>query len=128
MIGTLDRNPDGYKLDTIICSIQASSNPAVKIESFSNPALLQANPSVGLIFHMPCMYMWRIFKETFGTGKRSDAVHSEVKIAAAVRRCPFAAAVRRLHVHVADFQGNFRNGEAVRRCPVRCKGVIEKLM
>ena len=26
-----------------------------------------------------------------------------------------------LHVHVADFQGNFRNGEAVRRCPFRCK-------
>ena len=85
--------PFGSSLYIIICLIQDRSSPAVKNGSFSNPAPLQANLSVGFIFHMPCMYMWRIFKETFGTGKRSDAVHSEIKIAAAVRCCPFGSSL-----------------------------------
>ena len=76
MIGILDRDPDGCSLYIIICLIQDRSSPAVKNGLFSNPAPLQANPSVGMIFHMPCMHMSRIFKETFGTGKRSDAVRS----------------------------------------------------
>ena len=83
MIGILDRDPDGYSPYIIICLIQARSSPAVNSQSFSSPDSLQANPSIRLIFHMPCMYMWRIFKETFGTGKRSDAVHSDVKFASA---------------------------------------------
>ena len=80
MIGILDRDPDGSSLYIIICLIQDRSSPAVKNELFSNPDSLRANPSVGMIFHMLCMYMWRIFKETFGTGKRSDAVRSDVRV------------------------------------------------
>ena len=69
MIGILDRDPDGYSPYIIICLIRARSSPAVNSQSFSSPASLQANPSVDMIFHMPCMHMWRIFKETVRMGK-----------------------------------------------------------
>ena len=83
MIGILDRDPDGYSPYIIICLIQPRSRSRCEKWVIFKSRLI-ASKSLHR-FDLPYALHLHVadFKETFGTGKRSDAVRSNVQFASA---------------------------------------------
>ena len=83
MIGILDRDPDGYSPYIIICLIQPRSRSRCEKWGISRSRLIASKSLHRLDIPYALHVHVADFKETFGTGKRSDAVRSDVKFASA---------------------------------------------
>ena len=116
MIGIWDRGPDGYSPYIIICLIQPRSRSRCEKWGISRSRLIASKSLRRLDIPYALHLHVADFKETFGTGKRSDAVRSDVKFAS-------ASFIVMLLMHFSQDQicpFELKFAAAVRRCPFRC--------